>query len=105
MIVKKLPETATNVVEYEVRKNTIDFEDGELSFNVSKREKDEDVTIDICRDYRGDLVMGASAGDKYVAQLFIPAREYTEEESEEGSVLVPVPFDINKCILTLWEEV
>jgi hypothetical protein len=48
--------------------------------------------------------MGTSAGDKYVAELFIPARQYVEEGEGEDRQLVPVPFDIDRCILTLWEE-
>ena len=102
MVIKKKPENATNVVEYEIRNGkTIDFEDGELSFNISKRQQDDDVTLYICRDYMGGLVMGAATGETYVAELFIPARQYTE--GEEGE-LIPVPFNIDECVLTLWEE-
>lgn len=105
MQVIKKPENATNVVEYEIiGGKTIDFEDGELSFNVKKREQDDDVTIYICRDFLGGLVMGTAAGDKYVAELFIPAREYVDEGEGEEATHTPVPFDIDKCVLTLWEE-
>ena len=89
-----------------------------MSFRVDKKERDYEVTIDICQDYTGGLVMGASAGDKYVAQLTIPAREYTETEkespnynpdaevgTEQPTIMErkPVPFSMDKCILTLWE--
>ena len=62
--------------------------------------------------------MGADAGDRYVAQLVIPAREYEEiekpnprynpddEEGTETSVITernPVPFSMERCTLTLWE--
>jgi hypothetical protein len=105
MTVKTKPDGATNVVDYEIiGGKTIDFEDGELSFNVKKREQDDDVTIYICRDYMGGLVMGTASGDTYVAELFIPAREYVEEGEGDDKHLVPVPFDIDRCILTLWEE-
>ena len=105
MTIKTKPEGATNVVEFEIiGGKTIDFEDGELSFNVKKREQDDDVTIYICRDFLGGLVMGTAAGDKYVAELFIPARQYVEEGEGEDQQLVPVPVDIDRCILTLWEE-
>jgi len=101
MQVIKKPENATNVVEYEIiGGKTIDFEDGELSFNVKKREQDDPVTIYICRDYMGGLVMGTASGDTYVAELYIPARQYVEEDGE----IVPVAFDIDNCVLTLWEE-
>lgn len=100
MVIRKKPENAKNVVEYEIRNKTIDFEDGELAFSVAKRQQDDDVTLYICRDYMGGLVMGAATGETYVAELFIPARQYEEEDGE----LVPVPFNIDECVLTLWEE-
>ena len=67
MKVIKLPENGTNFVDYEISGKSIDFGDGEMSFRVDKKERDYEVTIDICQDYTGGLVMGASAGDKYVA--------------------------------------
>ncbi len=118
MKVIKLPENGTNFVDYEVSGKSIDFGDGEMSFRVDKKERDYEVTIDICQDYTGSLVMGTSTGNKYVAQLTIPAREYTEMEKEnpnynpdaEGETEQPiiverkaVPFSMDKCILTLWE--
>ena len=96
----------------------IDFNDGDLMFNVSKKERDYEVVIDICQDYTGALVMGADSGERYVAQLIVPAREYIEttavnpdydpenEESMESPTVTnkePVPFDINKCELRLWD--
>lgn len=109
----------TILTVYEVSGKTIDFDDGELMFNVSKKERDYEVVIDICEDYTGGLVMGADAGDKYVAQIIIPAREYTEvekenpnydPENEEGTEqptikeLKPVPFSMDRCELRLWER-
>lgn len=118
MKVVHVPEDGKNFIPYEVTGKTIDFDDGELSFNVSKKERDYEVTLDICRDYTGSLVMGADTGDRYVAQLVIPERAYTETEvanpnynaDAEGSTenptitqRVPVPFDIDRCELRLWE--
>ena len=69
-------------------------------------------------DYTGALVMGTDSGERYVAQLIVPAREYIEtttvnpdydpenEESMESPTITnkePVPFDINKCELRLWD--
>ena len=114
-----LPEDGKNFIPYEVSGKTIDFDDGELMFNVSKKERDYEVVIDICEDYTGGLVMGADAGDKHVAQINIPAREYTEvekenpnydPENEEGTEqptikeLKPVPFSMDRCELRLWER-
>lgn len=110
MKVTYLPEYNENkkFIGYEVNKNNLSFNDGDLSFNVSKKERDYEVVIDICEDYTGGLVMGASTGDKYVAQVVIPAREYEEVETEEneqgtGKKSVPIPFDIERCELKLWE--
>lgn len=62
--------------------------------------------------------MGTDSGERYVAQLIVPAREYIEtttvnpdydpenEESMESPTITnkePVPFDINKCELRLWD--
>ena len=54
--------------------------------------------------------MGTNAGDKYIAQVVIPARQYAEVETEEsedsegtGKKSVPVPFNIENCELRLWE--
>lgn len=104
MVVLKKPENATNVVEYEVNGNKIDFEDGSLIINLARREADETRTIDICRDIFGDIVIGAGTGETYLAQIIIPPRLYTEVETEEGTVQEPVPFNIDRVTLILWEE-
>ncbi len=118
MKVVHLPEDGTNFIPYEVMGKNIDFNDGDLMFNVSKKERDYEVVIDICQDYTGALVMGADAGERYVAQLIIPAREYIETtaenpdhdpENEEGTESPtitnrePVPFNMDKCELRLWD--
>ena len=61
MKITHLPEDGKNFIPYEVSGKTIDFDDGELMFNVSKKERDYEVVIDICEDYTGGLVMGADA--------------------------------------------
>lgn len=119
MKVTHLPESGKNFIPYEVLGKNIDFNDGDLMFNVSKKERDYEVVIDICQDYTGGLVMGAETGDKYIAQVVIPAREYTETEianpnynpdAEEGGTesptitqRTPVPFSMDRCELRLWE--
>lgn len=99
MKVIKLPENGTNFVDYEISGKSIDFGDGEMSFRVDKKERDYEVTIDICQDYTGGLVMGASAGDKYVAQLTIPAREYTETEKENRIIIRMQKWEPNSQLL------
>lgn len=112
MKVTYLPEydESKKFIEYEVNKNNLDFNDGDLSFNVAKKERDYEVVIDICEDYTGGLVMGTNSGDKYIAQVVIPARQYSEVETEEsedsegtGKKSVPVAFNIENCELRLWE--
>lgn len=65
-------------IPYKVTKNKITFDD-ELTLNCEKREQDFDVVIDICIDKYGMLTAG-TLGDKYAAQIEIPARQYTEEQ-------------------------
>lgn len=119
MKVTYLPEDGKKFIPYEVMGKIVSFNDGDLMFDVSKKERDYEVVIDICQDYTGGLVMGAAEGERYVAQLVVPAREYTETteknpnynpetemESMESSTITTrdaVPFDIDKCELRLWE--
>lgn len=78
-VIEKTPGT---YVEYETTSKSIIFGDDDLSINLKNRERDEKVLIDICADANGELTMGTAAGLKYVAQVEIPARQYTEEEKE-----------------------
>lgn len=94
-------------IEYETSQKSITFGDEDLTINLKNREMDETVTIDICSDKQGFLVVGAETGSRYVAQIEIPAREYTEEtvESDDDETTVQnvaVPFDIDKCTIYLW---
>lgn len=118
MKVEHLPENGKDFIPYEISGKTIDFDDGELSFNVSKKERDYEVVLDICMDYTGSLVMGAADGQRYVAQVVIPPRKYTETMTEdpdrtpnaEGGMgfqttvtREAVPFSMDRCTLILWE--
>lgn len=107
-----------------VRKTSVCFDD-DLTINLSKREKDDAVHIDVCYDRDWNLVIGAAAGRRYVAEIDIPARRYeypevpetqtepTEGEEgeipgeEEGGAPVPIPLDMDLVTLSLWsiEEV
>lgn len=105
-------------IPYEVSKNKICFDD-DLTINLAKREEDRDVHIDVCYDTDGELVLGAAAGRSYVAEIDIPARQYTqpelvepeatEGEDTEGSTRMsnstpaePIPFSMDNVTLTLW---
>lgn len=117
---KEVIKTPGKHIAYDTTSKSIIFgEDEDLSINLKNREQDETTLIDICSDSDGFLVVGTAAGLRYVAQVEIPARQYTEEEqenpnydpeAEEGTearnktivVREPVPFDIDNCTIYLW---
>nr|DAE92136.1 MAG TPA: hypothetical protein [Myoviridae sp. ct5xZ3] len=105
--------TEGEYIDYSVSKSKVTFAD-ELTLNLEKRERDFDVSIDVCIDRDGAVTAG-QLGVKYAAQIEIPAREYTEEEvsnpdydpedstSKETIInKVPVPFSMNNVTLKLY---
>lgn len=87
----------------------ITFGDDELTINLASRERDYEVSLDICIDEENGVVIGTGGkAQKYAAQIIIPARRYDvieDGEDEEGNVReipVPVPFDMSLCTLILW---
>lgn len=93
-------------IPYEIEGNKLSLND-DLIINLAKRESDFPEHIDACSDKDGNLVIG-EGGLYFVAQIDIPAREYIETEAEgDGeettAALEPVPFDVDKCTLTLWK--
>lgn len=98
-------------IPYSVRSTKITFDD-DLTINLAKRERDDPVHIDICADRDGELVIGAAAGRRYVAEIDIPARRYEEppepeepvegEPDGEGTAPVPIPLDMDLVTLSLW---
>lgn len=91
-------------IEYEIQntatKKKITFDD-DLTINLAKREEDWPVHIDVCYDEDENLVIGTAAGRAYVAQIDIPARQYTPGETEEDPP-VPVPLNLDNVTLSLW---
>ena len=87
-------------IEYEVIGSKIIFDD-DLMLNLAKREADEPVHIVISRNKARELVIGTEDLYRYVAEIDIPARAYTEPENE-GDAPEPVPFDMDNVTLTLW---
>lgn len=102
IIIYKTPEAETNHIDHSKRGDKLTLGDDELTLNLSKYEQDDLKHIDICFDATGCLVVGTATGRKYVAEIDIPARRYTEEASGEETTREPVDFDINLCTLTLW---
>ena len=99
-------------IDYSTSKNKITFAD-ELMINVEKLERDYPVTRDVCIDKNGSVTSGL--GEKYAAQIEIPAREYTEEtvknpnydpddetSRENITVKEPVPFKMANVTLKLY---
>ena len=87
-------------IPYEVNGTKICFDD-DLTINLSKRQQDWGVHIDVCSDQDGELVIGTAAGRAYVAEIDIPAREYTTPEGE-GEQPEPIPLDMDTVTLSLW---
>ena len=82
----------------------------ELTLNLSKLERDFDVSVDICIDKFGMLVTGL--GVKYAAQIEIPARQYVdkeqvnpdydpEDENSQKTIMVPEPVSFSMDNVTL----
>lgn len=97
-------------IPYEVSDTKIIFGDDELMVNCKSRERDYEVTLDICRDTADGLTVGVNTeAREYVAQITIPARQYEEvdtgEKDEDEKPIIerkPLPFNMKKCTLTLW---
>lgn len=100
--------TAGEKIVYTANGNSITFGDNDLTINLRNRQIDAPVVIDICSDSNGFLVIGAATGRRYVAQVEIPARTYTDTVIGTGSDGYPLmernaePFAIDSCTLYLW---
>ena len=88
-------------IPYSVNGKKVTFND-DLTINLASREQDWPVHIDICFDEDRALVIGAAAGRAYVAEIDIPARQYTEEEIDGEIQRTPVPLDMDTVTLSLW---
>lgn len=88
-------------IPYAANETKVTFDD-DLTLNLASREQDWPVHIDICYDEDRALVIGAAAGRAYVAEIDIPARQYTEEEVDGETQRVPIPLDMDTVTLTLW---
>lgn len=92
-------------IPYNATDGKITFDD-DLTINLFKREQDWPVHIDVCYAPDSGLVIGAAAGRSYVAEIDIPARQYTEsvdtETGEEQTGRAPVPLDMDSVTLSLW---
>ncbi len=99
-------------IDYAVRGTKLNFADGEITLDIARYQKDDEVTKDIMVDSEGYLATGK--GRYYVAQVIIPAREYDEEtttvteevdgEEVEREVVTRIakPLDMDKVTLCLF---
>lgn len=89
-------------IPYMISGAKVTFDD-DLTLNLASREQDWPVHIDICFDADHALVIGAAVGRAYVAEIDIPARQYTDGEEIDGELQrEPMPLDMNAVTLTLW---
>ena len=99
-IVEKNPGTK---IEWRQSNFKLIFGDDDLAIRCDTRQRDWLVHVDVCADDDGNLVIGVVTGRYYVAQIDIPAIEYTETENESGEMVrTALPLDMSKVILTLW---
>ena len=87
----------------------ITFGDDELTINLATRERDYEVSLDICIDEEDGVVIGTGGkAQKYAAQVIVPARRYDviedgeDENGEPKEIPVPIQFDMSLCTLILW---
>lgn len=80
-------------VAYEVNGDKITLGDDEITLNLAKYERDEEVCINICTD--DDHIMIAGLSKYFVANIIIPARTY----GEDGNA---VAFCMDNVKLVLW---
>jgi hypothetical protein len=112
MAMKVIEVNTGEKIPYTVSKTKVTFDD-ELTLNLAKLERDFDVSVDICIDRFGMLVTGL--GVKYAAQIEIPARKYTDKDTdnpdydpEDGdslktiTVQEPVTFSMDNVTLKLY---
>lgn len=82
-------------ISYEITGNKITFGDDELTLNLSKYERNNDIVINICSN--NEMIITSDLSQNFVANILIPARQYTE-----GNTPQPVPFDMDRVELNLW---
>lgn len=110
--IKVVVKTPGKHIEHDiVDEKKITFGDDELTINLASRERDYEVSLDICIDEENGVVIGTGGkAQKYAAQIIIPARRYdiiedaTQQDGEGNPIEVPMPieFDISLCTLILW---
>ena len=89
-------------IAVEQRGKKIAFGDDDLTIRCDNRQRDIPVTVDVCADDNNNLVIGVGVGRYYVAQVEIPAIQYTEVEEGGETHMEPVPLDMGDVVVVLW---
>lgn len=85
-------------IEWKQSGTRLYFGDDELMLNAAKYQKDWPVSVDICKDRAGNLTIGTESALRYIAQVEIPAAQYTND----GENKEQLPLDMGDVTLTLW---
>lgn len=101
MSMQVIEKNAGPKVAYEQSGTRVYFGDDELMLNAIKYQRDWPVHIDICANRDNQLTIGTGDGLYYVAQIDIPAIEYTVPATEEETPQ-PIALDMSDVVLTLW---
>lgn len=89
-------------IEFEQSGKKLFFGDDEIMVNAAKYQREYPVHLDVCANKDKNLVIGVGEGTYYVAQVDIPAIEYTETETEGETTREALPLDMGDVIVTLW---
>ena len=97
-------------IAFEQSNTRLFFGDDDIMIRCDNRQRDIPVTVDICADDNNNLVIGATVGRYYVAQVAIPAFEYIEVEDEPDpdrpneprTHTEPKPLNMGDVVVTLW---
>lgn len=104
--VKVIEKNEGQKIEYEQSGTRLYFGDDEIMINAAKYQKDWPVCVDICKGRDGNLTLGTESAQRYVAQVEIPAAEYTETTEGEGedaeTTRERIPLNMADVTLTLW---
>lgn len=120
--VKVVEKNQGQKIDWKQSGSKLTFGDDELMVNIAKYQRDWPVHLDVCGDKSGNLVIGVGEGRYYVAQIDIPATQYTEPEiiseqpapvdedgeSEPRNTMrettppEPIPLELSDVTLTLW---
>ena len=96
--VKTIEKNPGQKIAWEQSGTRLYFGDDEIMINAAKYQKDWPVSVDICTDRSGNLTIGTESALRYVAQVEIPAAQYTGDDENREQL----PLDMGDVTLILW---